>query len=97
MYPQAELDRLAERKRVLLGKITSRRDALTVQVKHALWPVRWADVLCAKWREISPALKLMASPFGHVAKSKLRPQPSDAVGGIFRWVPVAVGLFRSMR
>jgi hypothetical protein len=97
MYPQAELDRLAERKRVLLGRITVRREELAVQVKHALRPVRWADMICAKWREISPALKLMGLPLGHVGKRKLPAKTSDAMGGFFRWAPLAVSLFRSMR
>jgi len=97
MYPQAELDLLAQQKRTLLGKIQMRREGFAEQVKHALWPVRWADVICAKWAEISPALKLMALPLGYVVKQKLLSKTSDAVGGFFRWAPLAVSLFRSMR
>jgi hypothetical protein len=97
MYPQAELDLLAGRKRELLQKIRARREELAAQATLALRPVRWAEAIRAKWRELSPALTLMAVPLGHVVRRRLSPKTGGVVGGLLRWAPIAVSVFRSMR
>lgn len=97
MYPQAELDLLAQRKRDLLRSIRARREDLAGQVDQALRPIRLADWVYAKWREIMPALKTMAEPLGRGVGHALPPRLGDRVGGLFRWAPLALSFFRSIR
>ncbi len=97
MHPQAELVVLSQRKRDLLRSIRARREDFAGQIEQALQPLRWADTVYAKWREISPGLRLMGELPGHALNQKLSPKTGDGVGGLFRWAPLALNLFRSMR
>src|SRR5690606_16164424 len=53
MYPQAELNALAERKAALLARITVERGECALQISQALKPVEWLTQAYSKWRAIS--------------------------------------------
>jgi hypothetical protein len=55
----------------------------------------WADVVYAKWREISPGAKRIVSSLGSTGKEKTT--AGDMVDGIFHWAPLALNFFRSIR
>lgn len=96
MYPQGNLDRLARRKRALLIDIRARREDCAAQVQQVLQPVVWAEGIYARWKAISPALKIAAVPVGVMLKRKLFPG-GGILGKALRWAPVAISLFKSQR
>lgn len=96
MYPQANLDLLAQRKRALLGNIQARREACSEQLQAVLQPVMWIESMYARWKAISPAVKLAAVPVGVVLKQRLFPG-GGLIGKVLQWGPVALNLFRSKR
>lgn len=94
MYPQANLDFLAQRKGVLLASIRLRRMECSAQLAEAMQPVAWAESLYARWKSISPLVKVAAVPVGLVLKERLFPK-TGMLAGVLRWAPVALNLFRS--
>lgn len=99
MYPQAELNALAERKAALLARITVERDECALHLSQALKPVEWLAQAYAKWRTISPFVKVAAVPLGLFLKHKLLAKAAggERGGGLFRWVPSLIQLFRFVR
>ncbi len=98
MYPQSALDLLSRRKLDLLSQINARRDECAEQVEQVLQPVLWVERAYAKWRAISPILKMAIVPLGlFILRRKAPPKTQGVVSGLFRWAPVALNLFRSMR
>lgn len=98
MYPQSDLDLLSRRKLNLLSRINARRDECAEQVEQVLQPVLWVERVYAKWRAISPILKMAIVPLGlFFLRRKAPPKTESMIGGLFRWAPVALNLFRSMR
>ena len=94
MYPQADLDFLAQRKGALLASIRLRRLESSAQLGEVMQPVAWAESLYARWKAISPLVKVAAVPVGLLLKEKLFPQ-TGMLAGVLRWAPVALNLFRS--
>ena len=94
MSPQANLDSLAQRKGVLLASIRLRRLESSAQLGAVMEPVAWAESLYARWKAVSPLVKVAAMPVGALLKQKLFPQ-AGMLAGLMRWAPVALNLFRS--
>lgn len=97
MYPKVDLDILAQRKAGLRSRIRWRREACAEEAARVLRPVVWAEGAYAKWKSISPLVKLGAIPLGFLLKRKLFPKSGGVIGGLFRYGPLALNLFRSMR
>lgn len=97
MYPQIDLDYLAQRKASLRGRIHIRRSECAVALERVLRPVVWGEGLWVKWKAISPIVKFGAVPLGLLLKNKLFPKSGGVIGGLIRWGPMALNLFRSMR
>lgn len=97
MYPQVDLDILSRRKAGLVGRVRARREACAEEAVRVLRPVVWAGHAYAQWKAISPFMKIAAVPLGLLLKRKLFPRSGGVVGGLFRWAPLALNLFRSMR
>ncbi|MDF3059811.1 MAG: hypothetical protein K0R17_4026 [Rariglobus sp.] len=97
MASQADLAILSRRKGALIQTIRSRRAECADQLEQTLQPVLWAERLYAQWKAISPLVKIAAVPAGILLKKKLFPNAGGVVGGIFRWAPLAMNLFRSVR
>ncbi len=93
MYPQTDLNILAFRKRALMHRIRVRRDECEGHAHEVLKPALWAEGLYAKWRTISPLVKLVGVPLGLMATRKLMPK----VGGLLSWAPMALNIFRAFR
>ncbi len=93
MYPQAELNHLAQRKGDLMRRIGARRQDVVGRMDHALQPIRCVDGIYASWLQ----LKLMAEPSGHALNRTSSAKTGDDLSGIFRWAPLALNLFRTMR
>lgn len=97
MYPQTDLSYLARRKSDLRGRIHARRAACADELGRVLRPVAWAEELWAKWKAISPIVKFGAVPLGLLLKNRFFPKSRGVIGGLIRWGPMALNLFRSMR
>ena len=97
MYPQTDLKYLEQRKSNLRGRIHARRSACAEELGRVLRPVVWGEGLWAKWKAISPIVKLTAVPVGLLLRDKLFPKSGGVIGGLIRWGPLALNLFRSMR
>jgi hypothetical protein len=93
MYPQPDLNLLALRKHALMHRIRVRRDACAGHAHEVMKPVVWIEGLHAKWRSISPLVKLAAVPAGLLITRKFMPK----LGTLFSWAPVALNLFRAFR
>lgn len=93
MYPQPDLNVLAQRKQTLMRRIRSRRAECAAQAVEVLKPAVWAEGVYAKWRAISPLAKLAAVPVGMVLLRKFTPK----IGGLLSWAPLAMNLFRAFR
>jgi len=93
MYPQADLNILAFRKRALLHRIRVRRHECEGLAHEVLKPAFWAESLYAKWCAISPFAKLAAVPLGLMVTRKLMPK----VGSLLSWAPMALKIFRAFR
>lgn len=97
MYPQVDLEILAQRRERLRSRIRSRREACAVEVERVLRPVEWAENAYAKWKAISPVVKVGAIPLGLLLKKRLFPRSGGIIEGVTRWAPAVINLFRSMR
>ncbi|HSI07210.1 MAG: hypothetical protein ACAH89_07790 [Rariglobus sp.] len=93
MYPQADLNILAFRKRALMHRIRVRRDECEEHAHEVMKPAVWIAGLYAKWRAISPLAKLAAVPAGLFVARKFMPK----LGGLLSWAPVAMNLIRALR
>lgn len=97
MYPKVDLEILAQRKDRLRSRIRIRRQASAVEIERVLRPVEWAEGAYAKWKSISPLVKIGAVPLGLLLKRKVFPKSGGLISGLVKWGPLAVNLFRSMR
>jgi hypothetical protein len=70
MYPSGELKWLATRKRALRSRIAWHRWEWASAGARLAQPVEVADALIARWRQLSPLLKLTAVPLGLLLKRR---------------------------
>lgn len=98
MYPQANLEALAQRKQALLSSIRTSRAECAAHLSVIAKPIVWAEGLYARWKAVSPIVKVAAVPVGVMLKRKLFPKGGGGfAAGLLRWAPVAADLFRSRR
>jgi hypothetical protein len=62
MYPTGELKRLAARRKLLSVRIDARRWQCIEHWTKLSRPLQWLDDLLAKWRRISPLVKIVGTP-----------------------------------
>lgn len=98
MYPQADLALLDQRKQALLLSIRTNRVECAARLSEVMKPVQVAEGLYARWKAISPLVKVAAVPVGVMLKRKLFPEGGGGLlSGVMRWAPMAFDIFRSRR
>ena len=95
MYPQAELRILASRKAALRHRIHGRRIECAAAAATLSRPLEWIDRAHARWKKLSPVLKLAAVPLALLLRRKVAPR-ARILGSILRWGPLAYGAFRGL-
>ena len=95
MYPQEELRFLGARKAQLRQRIYERRVECAVAFRQVAVPIAWLDRAWAKWRRLSPLLKLAAVPLAMLLKRWIAPR-KRVFGSILRWAPLAYGAVRGL-
>lgn len=71
MYADRELAELASRKVVLQARITVRRMECQLAAMHIARPLAFIDRVWARWKQLSPWVKMLGLPLGFVAVRKL--------------------------
>ena len=97
MYPKVDLEILEQRKAALRTRIRVRRAACAIEIDRVLRPAVWLEGAYAKWKAISPLVKVGAIPLGLLLKNKLFPRSGGLISGLVRWGPTAFNLLRAMR
>jgi len=95
MYPRRELTVLAGSKAVLLDRIHLRRERCAEAASRAARPLEILDLGIARWRQLSPFVRIAAVPLGLL----LRRRPSRrarVMGALLRWGPLVLGAVRGM-
>jgi len=95
MYPRRELTALAGSKAVLLERIYQRRERCAAAAARAARPLEILDLGIARWRQLSPFVRIAAVPLGLL----LRRRPSRrarVMGALLRWGPLVLGAVRGM-
>jgi hypothetical protein len=95
MYPTKELSVLAARKAALRERITIRRDQCAGAAARVARPLEWMERALARWRRLSPLVKIAAIPLGILLKRKLAPR-TRVFGTILRWGPAVLGAVRGL-
>jgi hypothetical protein len=95
MYPQQELTRLADRKRVLRENISCHRIQCANAAARIAQPLEWVDRALAFWKRLSPLAQFAAVPLGWVVKRTLFPR-LKILGTILRWSPVVFAAVRGL-
>jgi len=84
MYPDGEIGGLAARRELLCARIAARRQASVEAAVELTRPLGWIDQMVARWRGVSPLIKLVGVPAGlYVLRSVFRV-------GRGRWVMVGM-------
>jgi|CZKI01.1.fsa_nt_gi hypothetical protein len=95
MYPRKELTALAVSKADLLDRICVRRERCCAAAARVARPLETLDRGIARWRQLSPFVKIAAVPLGFLLKR--RPSRSARVlGALMRWGPLVLGAVRGM-
>ncbi len=95
MYPQGELKLIALRKAQLQRRSALRREVCVEAAAQIVRPLEWFDEARAKWKRLSPLVKLGGLAFGVVARKKFLPR--GGLGSWLRWGTAAVSLVRGLR
>lgn len=95
MYPAGELELLARRKTFLRLRITMHRMQITQASSRLARPLGVIEQLWAKWRQISPFVKMAAVPLGMMAKKKFFPK-MRIFSALVKWGPAIFSSLRSM-
>jgi hypothetical protein len=95
MYPTEELSLLAARKAALRERISIRRDQCAGAAARVARPLEWIEGALARWRRLSPLVKIAAIPLGILLKRRLAPR-KRVFGAILRWGPAVFGAVRSL-
>ncbi|MDB6094661.1 MAG: hypothetical protein JWM32_2223 [Verrucomicrobia bacterium] len=96
MYPAGELDELALRKRLLRSSIARNRWEMREAAVELVRPLEWVDRVIAKWRQISPFMKIAAVPLGFMLKKSIFPR-IGIFSSLIKFAPMAFSMFRSFR
>jgi hypothetical protein len=95
MYPRAELTELAARRAALQTRIAARRALTATVAARVIRPLAKFDQLHARWRKVSPVLKIAAVPLAFVLKQRFFPGVS-LWRSMLRWSPLMLGMMRRM-
>jgi hypothetical protein len=95
MYPQEELRLLADRKAELRQRIHDRRLECAEAFIRVGRPLELLDRVLAKWRKLSPMLKLAAVPLALLMKRWIAPR-TRVLGTVLRWGPLVYGAVRGL-
>jgi hypothetical protein len=95
MYPQQELNRLADRKAALRRDIAFRRAQCAEAAARVARPLEWLDRMLAFWRRLSPFVPFAALPLGLLLKHSLA-RRTRVLGTLLRWGPPVLGVVRSL-
>jgi len=93
VYPGRELSEAAAAKAALRARIARRRAETVAVAARAVRPLVWIDRARARWRQLSPLVRLAAVPLGWWAARAVGSSRSR-LGRLLRWGPV---LFRFAR
>lgn len=97
MYPTAELKSLAARKRELRARISWHRWECVRMSARLAQPLEVVDELAARWRQLSPLLKLSAVPLGLLFRPRRKFKWFRLFGTLFRLAPSIIRTFRAYR
>ena len=95
MYPQEELTSLAASKSGLRLRISIRRSECAAAAARLARPIAWIDRAHARWRRLSPLVKLASAPIG-ILMGRMRIRHLRTVGAVLRWSPLVLGAVRSL-
>jgi len=95
MYPTEELTVLSASKAALRRRISIRRARCAAAAARAAQPLEWMERALARWRRLSPLLKIAAIPLGLLLKRRQAPR-TKVFGAILRWGPAVLGAVRSL-
>jgi hypothetical protein len=95
MYPRQELNLLARKKALLLGRIHRRREVCAEAAVQAVRPIAMLDRGVDRWRRLSPLVKAAAVPIGFVLGSVFKKRASK-LRTFVRWAPIVLGAVRGM-
>lgn len=97
MYPTGELKSLAARKRDLRARISWHRWECSSAAARLAQPLEVIDVLAARWRELSPLLKLSAVPLGLLFRPRRKFKLFRMFGTLLHLTPSLIRAFRAYR
>jgi len=95
MYPKEELTSLAASKSALRLRISVRRSECAAAAARLARPIRWVDRAHARWRRLSPLVKLASVPIA-ILMGRLGIRHLRTVGAVVRWSPLVLGAVRSL-
>lgn len=95
MYHREELTDLAEGKAALVECIRARRALCEAAAARAARPLKALDLGIARWRQLSPFVRLAAVPLG-LLLARLPGRRARALGAVVRWGPLLLGAARCM-
>jgi hypothetical protein len=95
MYYREELTALAASKAVLVERIRLRRDLCAAAAARAARPLKALDLAVARWRRLSPFVRLAAVPLG-LLLARLLGRRARALGALLRWGPVVLRAVRGV-
>jgi hypothetical protein len=95
MYPGSELARLATRKELILARIAVRRLQCAEYACTLARPLGFIDRMTAKWRQISPWIKLVGIPLGVIVGRRMSKTGHDGkVSAFLKYVPIVMQAVR---
>jgi hypothetical protein len=94
MPPARELTELAERKAALRRRIATSRLHCAALAGEVARPLARIDRLVARWRRISPYLKMVGVPLSWWLWQRFRRRKTDLLSHVMRWAPAVFGLAR---
>jgi hypothetical protein len=94
MYPREELTALAGTKAELLDRICVGRELCSSAAARAARPLELLDLGIARWRQLSPFVKVAAVPLGFLLKRRMS-RKARALGALMRWAPLVLGAVRA--
>jgi len=95
MYPRKELTALARNKAGLLDRVCVRRELCCSAAARVARPLEMLDVGIARWRRLSPFVKVAAVPLGFLLRRRLS-RRARVLGALMRWGPLVLGAARAM-
>jgi hypothetical protein len=97
MYPSGELKWLAMRKRELRSRIAWHRWEWASAGARLAQPIEVADELLARWRQLSPLLKLTAVPLGLLFRRRRKFSRVRLFVALLRLAPSVIRSVREYR